>query len=188
MFCTILATAPSRRAPDVAIDLQLAPLDVVEHVLPPQVPVPRVVVQIGLHQQPLLRHVGKQVRALALVVEQVIELHLHRRVLERERVVHELQVERLRALGQRVGLHRPRPRHQILEERLVVLVGDDRQPFGHGHAQPARVIEVMVADDDVRQRLGLSLRASSMTAFERVSLSGASKSTRWSANSNTMLR
>ena len=105
------------------------------------------VVEVGLHQDPVARHVGEQVRPLARVVEQVIELHLHRRVLERQLSSTSSNFGGLRVLRQRVGHDGVRARHQILEERLVAAVRDDRQPFGHRDAQPARVIEMVMRHD-----------------------------------------
>jgi hypothetical protein len=50
------------------------------------------------------------------------------------------------------------------------------------------MIEMMVRDDRVVSGFALSVRALSITAFVRASLSGASYSTKWSENSKTTLR
>ena len=45
------------------------------------------------------------------------------------------------------------PRDEILEELLVAAKGDDRQTFSDRDAQPARMVEMVMGDDRVRQRL-----------------------------------
>jgi hypothetical protein len=83
----------------------------------------------------------------------VIEIELHRVVLEHELVVHGHDLELLRMQRELVGDDGVFAGEEFLEEGDVVLVRDDRQPFGHGGSQPAGVIKVVMRDDRVRQRL-----------------------------------
>ena len=82
-------------------------------------------------------------------------------------------------LRERVRHDRVRPRGGILKERRAGLVRDDRQALRNRRADAAGMIEVMMAVDDVRQRLARpQLPALAMTASVRVSFCGASISIR----------
>jgi hypothetical protein len=144
MLFTICANGVHRHA---ALHLQPASLEVLQHVLAPRVPQPGGVVEVGLHQDAVARDVGVDVRPLARVVEQVVQLDLHRRVLERQPIVHELERRPAAGLLECVRGDRMLPCDQRREERFVGPVRDNRQSLGNRRTKPSGMIEVVVRDD-----------------------------------------
>ena len=84
---------------------------------------------------------------------EVIEGHLHRLVLERARVVHALDANAAGRSRQRIRLDRVPAAHGLAEPCLVDTVRDDGQALGHRGAQAAGVVEVVVAQHQLRDRL-----------------------------------
>ena len=68
-------------------------------------------------------------------------------------VAHRLDDGLLSVLLRRIGGERVRQAERLLEIRLVDLMGEDRRAFGDRRAQAARMIDVAVRVDDVRDRL-----------------------------------
>ena len=61
MFLTICANGSIDAVHgDIAIDLQSAALDVLQHVLAPRVPQPRRIVEVGLHEHAVARHIANR--------------------------------------------------------------------------------------------------------------------------------
>ena len=111
------------------------------------------VVGVGFHEDSLLGEIRHQQRVAVRVAGDVVHVDRHRRILEFQRFVYRLQLEGLAILRQGVRCHRVRPRRGALEERRVDLLRNHRQPFRHRRANAARVIEMMMAVDDVGERL-----------------------------------
>ena len=81
-------------------------------------------------------------------------------------VVDGLELQRLRVRAERIGRDRALAQRDLAEQPFGSLVRDDRQPFGHRLADAAGVIEVVVRDHELGQRLaGTVARARSISAL-----------------------
>ena len=105
----------------------------------------------------------------------MIEVDLHRRVLQLQVIVDRPELQRLRRRAERIRRDRALAQRDLAEQPFRSLVRDDRQPFGHRLADAARVIEVVVRDDEFGQRFaGTVARARSISDLVHAWLDGAS--------------
>ena len=110
---------------------------------------------VGLNQHPLGRQIDEEHAIGVGIVPHPEDLHDSTAFLQLECVVtgHRLQHQLRRLLSQMIGHDGVRPGRELLEQALVRLMSDHRQPFRHRRPNAARVIEVMMSVDGVAQRL-----------------------------------
>ena len=106
-----------------------------------------------------LRHVGEQPFRHVAVRDDVIEIDLHRRILQLEVIVDRPELQRLRGCAERIRRDRALAKRDLAEQSFRPLVRDDRQPLRHRLADAARVIEVMMRDDELGHGLSGHRRA-----------------------------
>ena len=150
----------------VGVHLNLAEPDVLHHVpVPRRVAerlagndVARVVRHVDIHLGKNLRRreIDQQIRIGMRVVEEVIQVHRHRVVLDDARVPDRRDLGHLEGahLGERIRIDRVRPLQYLGEVVHVVLMRDDLgDAAGDRVAHTAGVVEVMMRHDQLRDRL-----------------------------------
>ena len=118
-------------------------------------------VEICIDHDLLLREIRDQHVIGMIEVVDMMQHYASLPVADRVRVRERLQHQRTgtgrrkRELREPVGLQgsRLRTQHDLLEIVLVVVVGDDRRALGGIGSHPAEMIEVVVRDDEIADRL-----------------------------------
>jgi hypothetical protein len=114
----------------------------------------RQVEHVGVDQDTLVRQVADHQPVGMRQALDHVDLEPARGVLEHPRVAFEpFHHGPLAACRDRVGGERARASQRLLEEALVDLGGDDRDPFGDHRRQPRSVVEMVVRDDPEADRL-----------------------------------
>ena len=110
-------------------------------------------VDVGHHENPLLREIHHQQRVGMRASRHAVQVDGARGVLELQLLVNRLDLDRLGILRERIRHDRVRPCDGVLKVLRAGFLRDDGQAFRDGRADAARMIEVVVAVDDVGQRL-----------------------------------
>ena len=108
-------------------------------------------VHIDEDERAIARHIRHQHR-LRVLAWRGVKVHRHRPVRDDAFVADRFDLQRLRILRERIRHARVRTLDHLLEERHVSLMRDDGEPLGHRSPDPARMIEMVMTVDDVRQR------------------------------------
>ena len=110
-------------------------------------------VGVGLDQELLLRQVHHQQVVGVQAARDVPDLDAPRPVRQHAAIAHAFHRGLLAGLREVIGAHGRRNREDPLEVRLRELVDDERDAFARERAHAARVIVVVMAHDEVLDRL-----------------------------------
>ncbi len=133
-----------------ALDPQIPLLEVLEKTSRKHVDRFTRFIQVDDDECPLARQIGHQ-HCFRVVARRRVQVHRHHVVGDDLLVGDRLNLEWPRILRKRVRHARVRPLDNLLDERRVSLMRDDGQPFGDGRPDSSRMVEMVMAVDDVRQ-------------------------------------